>query len=163
MLAMETGSASAQTYNFTFSGSGVTATGVFNVSGAAIVGISGSVSGFSNATDNGAITGLTSVGSFFSASAPYLNASGVTFQLPSSVTETMQYSGSSYSMYTSDGTVLASNCCSLNVVQTPAPVPGQGLLSWFVLGLGGLLYRRKAIARQARTLAGRLSGRVSAR
>ena len=90
LLGVMSSLASADTnYNFTFTGNGGNATGVFTVNGSGnlIIGVTGSVSGFPDG--NGFITGILPIGGFdnnnnaFTSIAPYVSMSGTGFSTDS--------------------------------------------------------------------------------
>jgi len=126
--------ATAQVYNFNFSGSGVSVMGIFDVAGGEITGISGTVSG---AHTNGSIGALLTVNSF------ELNDNRFPLDYDANL---FDFAGSVYGYDDNSGTTVEG---SLNVSEeaTPAPTPGSGVLSYLVLGVGALFINRKRLWR----------------
>jgi hypothetical protein len=160
----------AQTFDFSFSGSGgVMASGVFDVTGTSgnytITGISGSVSGFANALDNGSIQSLLAPGFYLDndnilsyPNSPYLDGNGgVSFTLSNGSTgdENIRDAGNGeYEFQNSEGGPFTGSVGTLSLTQTPAPIPGAGLLSYLAFGFGGLFINRKRLWRATRMALG---------
>jgi hypothetical protein len=155
-------------FDFTFSGQGVTASGVFNVTGVngdyTIQSISGgSVSGFGSSSDNGAMT-LLAPGAYTSTdngnklyyiNTPYVDGHGVAFTVSGGSQEGLYLCNSCSNTFELDGAKgSAIGTLSVSPTATPAPLPGAGLLSYLVLGLAGLLfYGKTTFAASARLFA----------
>ena len=158
------GAAFARSFDFTFSGDGVTVSGVLYA--IAIFGspdeykiraISGSVSGFPSSSRDGAITSLLAPGSYrmndnilyYSRSFSSFDAHGVAFTVNGSP-EDLKFSDA---LFAGKDTLVTG---TLDVSPArdrhrpadgaaPAPIPGAGLLSYLVLGFAGLLFSGKRI------------------
>jgi hypothetical protein len=149
----------AQSFDFTFSGGTVMAIGAINVTGTrgayTIIGISGNVSGFANPAADGAITSLLAPNSFgtnFTAANNdnvflYPNArdfdrDGVAFTVSGGADEDINVYGGDYFISTSSAGQYQVGT-TFTAAPNPAPIPGSGLLSYLVLGFGGLLFVAK--------------------
>jgi hypothetical protein len=147
-------------YDFSFSGcscSGVSASGVLefyldpnNLGNSTLIGISGSVSGFSNPLDNGSIQSLFGPPpSALGNQIPFTLADGTneTFILYSPITQ-----------LTTSNSESAYGPLSLTPVGSPAGAPAPaldaGLLAYLALGFAGLSIYRKRLWRAARMMAG---------
>ena len=141
------GAAAAQTanYNFTFSSSGGTVSGVFGVQNGNVIAASGSSAGFPDAYFNGTITALLPHDTYdnndnkFYVPGPYLDVSGVSFRVGSNPVNLYRDSGVGYELeYAGDAHPFVAN--DLTVTAAPGPLPGSGLLSWLFAGLGLLVW-----------------------
>jgi hypothetical protein len=151
----------AQSYNFDFEANGVSATGLFNVSGGTITGISGTVSDASVVNFNGSIASILSPGSSINTAGfsndnslyyptpPYLDDHGVSFQLDNQTDLNLYYQTTNDPGYILQGST--GGIGTLSVTQTPAPLPGSGLLSYLALGFAGLFFQRKIIGHKIRS------------
>jgi hypothetical protein len=169
--------ASAQSFDFTFSGSGLTASGVFNVTAIAgspgeytINSISGAVSGFPSGSDNGSITSLLAPNAYggndnilLDRNTGYLDANGVSFSVAGGAEENLFYIPHEYTLYNDNTGDSKQGTLSVSPTTTPAPIPGAGLLSSLVLGFAGLLSAAKSAWGRAGNALARLSLAASAR
>ena len=90
--------------------------------------------------------------------APYLDGSGVGFSVSGGADEQAEYVGDGVGPYLiganiNGGANVIGYSENLSITQTPAPIPGAGLLSYLVLGLGGLFINRKRLWQAARMAA----------
>ena len=191
LLTYSVRQASAQTYNFSFSGStwGISS-GSVTFSGISITSITGNFSGLAN---QGIATGTQTFATFGVNSAKLVSATDYYFDVSlnnsnSNAPELFFGDGNSFSTYcggnscnnnggtlqsgvdllgtpggsgTQIVTALCGTACALTAA-SPAPVPGAGTLSWLVLGLGVVIVRRKAISAMLRSAYSRIAGRASA-
>ena len=137
--------ASAQTYDFTFSGGGASVLdGVLTLSGGNVTSVSGTLSGVTPNVDNGTMSLFATGGSnFYTSPAAYqfgfeVNTSG---------------GGSDFLSLTpgaGNSQIVAANGATYtgasSATPTPSPLPGSGPLSFLVFGFVGLFIMRKQLA-----------------
>ncbi len=160
--------ASAQTFNFTFSGGGATiSAGTVLVSAGNITSISGTASGLTGAgIGDGAFIFNTSLftGTFSYTSPANYSVDVFTNSGSAPYNEFFLSNGSSQVNKTNGGsqTIFFGSSTFSNAAASPAPVPGAGTLSWLVMGFGIAIVRRKAISAVLRSAYSRIAGRASA-
>ena len=145
--------ASAQTYDFSFTGSGVTImNGILVLSGQYVISASGTLSGVSSSADDGTFQLDSSFNSLYYNTSNNYHLEFDVITTPGGGVDTVDLlSGVNASVVEAGGNPY--NGTSV-VTSTPAPIPGSGPLSYLALGLGGLFINRKRLWRAARMAAG---------